>query len=237
VAGKVAGKLAGKVPGGAVAGSALNAAGGLAGAIEASGPVIVLEYKAGPPPKLSYLRSDRVAGTGSPDAESIVLSDAKWIPWTDAEKASTKKDMTARFKIDNEEISGQVREVLTLESNLGKGSGWRDCGFSLTNETMVQTLQKGSGVRFKVLGDGKRWRLRVRTDEAMSDYCYYVIPIATKKGKLVEIDIPYSKLKQPAWSKKAPFIKSNINLLDLNRADDIGGVGHSTLKVFDFVIY
>jgi formylglycine-generating enzyme required for sulfatase activity len=67
VAGKAVGKLASKVPGGAVAGSALNAAGGLAGAVEASGPVIVLGYKAGPPAGLSYLRSTGATPAASPE--------------------------------------------------------------------------------------------------------------------------------------------------------------------------
>jgi hypothetical protein len=58
--GKTAGRLASRIPGGAAVGGVLDAAGsiaGAAGAIEAEGPVIVLEYRPGPPPKLSYLRS------------------------------------------------------------------------------------------------------------------------------------------------------------------------------------
>jgi hypothetical protein len=237
VAGKVAGKLAGKVPGGAVAGSALSAAGGLAGAIEASGPVIVLEYKAGPPPKLSYLRSAGESSAPLSEPVSIVLADGQWIQWIDTEKEPTRKDTSVRYKIANEEIVGQKREVLTVITNLANGSGWRICTLETKNEEIVQTLRRGSGVRFKVLGDGKRWKLQVLTDEAMPDYCHYEVPIITKNGKLVEIDIPYKKLKQPAWGKKVPFIKSSINGLHFHRSDDIGGTGPSTIKVFDFEIY
>jgi hypothetical protein len=59
-AGKTAGRVASRVPGGGAVGGALNVAGNIAGAvgpIEASGPVIILEYKAGPPAKLSYLKN------------------------------------------------------------------------------------------------------------------------------------------------------------------------------------
>jgi len=59
-AGKTAGRVANMIPGGGAVGSALNTAGsiaGAAGAVEAAGPVIVLEYKAGPPARLSFLRS------------------------------------------------------------------------------------------------------------------------------------------------------------------------------------
>ena len=63
--GKAAGRIASKIPGGAVVGNVLDTAGSIAGAvgaIEASGPEIVLEYKAGPPPKLTFLRSAGAAG-------------------------------------------------------------------------------------------------------------------------------------------------------------------------------
>jgi hypothetical protein len=62
------------VPGGGAVGSVLetagSVAGAVAGAVEASGPVIVLEYKAGPPAKLSYLRraSERSTRAAASDA-------------------------------------------------------------------------------------------------------------------------------------------------------------------------
>jgi hypothetical protein len=159
------------------------------------------------------------------------LADAKWI-----RDASAEKNTTVKFSIDDEEVGGQVREVLTLETNLAGGSGYRWGQIILTNETMIQTLQKGSGVRFKVLGDGKRWKFLVGTEEAMSDYGFYQIPLATKKGKIVEIDVPFSKLKQPV-GRRVPFIKSSINFLQIHRGSDTGGTGPSTIKVFDFEIY
>jgi len=66
--GKTAGKVAGMVPGGANVAGALNAAGniaGLAGAVEAPGKEIVLEYKAGPPAKLSLVRTTSDDGSSS----------------------------------------------------------------------------------------------------------------------------------------------------------------------------
>ena len=71
--GKTAGRVASVIPGGGAVGGALNAAGtiaGAAGAVEASGPEIVLEYKSGPPAKLIFVRStnaksDTVEGTSA----------------------------------------------------------------------------------------------------------------------------------------------------------------------------
>jgi len=58
--GKTAGRVASRIPGGGAVGSVLDTAGrvaGVAGAIEAAGPEIILEYKEGPPPRLSLVRS------------------------------------------------------------------------------------------------------------------------------------------------------------------------------------
>jgi hypothetical protein len=76
-AGKTAGRLANMIPGGGVVGSVLDTAGsvaGLAGAVEASGPVIVLEDKAGPPAKLSYSRRASERST----RERAAPSDNQW---------------------------------------------------------------------------------------------------------------------------------------------------------------
>jgi hypothetical protein len=72
-AGKTLGRLAGRIPGGSAVGGALDTAGsiaGAAGAIEASGPVIVLQYIAGPPAKLSYLRNASERGTKATSSDS-----------------------------------------------------------------------------------------------------------------------------------------------------------------------
>ena len=63
--GRTAGRAASMIPGAGAVGGALNTAGtiaGVAGPIEAPGREIVLEYKAGPPAKLSFVRS--VKGEG-----------------------------------------------------------------------------------------------------------------------------------------------------------------------------
>jgi hypothetical protein len=75
--GKTAGRIFNRIPGGGTVGGTLNAAGniaGAAGAVEASGPVIVLEYKAGPPAKLSYLKSASERSTKA--AAATVLTNA-----------------------------------------------------------------------------------------------------------------------------------------------------------------
>jgi len=70
--GKTAGRIAKIIPGGAAVGGALDTAGqvaGAVGAVEASGPEIVLEYKAGPPAKLSLVKSSKTPATAKAAAK------------------------------------------------------------------------------------------------------------------------------------------------------------------------
>jgi hypothetical protein len=187
-------------------------------------------------PATATLAAPPAAPTVSPDSKYIVLADAKWVPEIYAVTTTLKNQITATFNIANEQIDGRVQEVLTLETNLPNGSGYRQGQYSLSNETMIQQLKRSSGVRFKVLGDGEKWKLLIYTNETWNDGCHYEIPIVTKKGNVVEADIPYSKLKQPTWGKKVSFIKSSIIGLGIQRHSDMG-TGPSTIKIFDFEIY
>jgi hypothetical protein len=263
-AGKKVGKLASKLPGGAVAGSALNAAGSLAGAIEASGPVIVLEYKAGPPAKLSYLRSDTVASTSSPvrnttvtpaaapvqtvsgstgqspenpappDPTYIMFAGVQWRAEGSVAHPLLRSYPTIQLNITNEKINKRVQEVLTLKVNMKGSQGWALGQLFLESQTLVQQLQRGSGVQFKVLGDGKPWELRISTQEE-SKLFFYRADIASIKGKVVEINIPLSKL-QPI-DTKVSLQKENITGLHLQIRSNTGKPDVSTIKVFDFEIY
>jgi hypothetical protein len=276
-AGKLGGKLASKVPGGsAVAGAALDAAGKAVGPVEASGPAMVLEYKAGPPAKLAYLKNAKPAPAstaqpapqtasassvqspsastssvqsvpasapvqagpaGSLDSRYIVLADAQWKAEVFASYESQKISVAAQLNIANEQIDGGEREVLTLETKLGgvPPYQWKTCQFSLENQTTVQQLREGSGVRFKVLGDGGGWTLQISTEEGIRSNCWFGTPIATKR-KVVQVDIPYSKLKPYGDLKKVPFIKESITSLALFIVGTTNQ-GSSTIKVFDFEIY
>lgn len=167
----------------------------------------------------------------------ILLSDCRWRVETGGANATLKNKTTANFTVGKEYIEGQEKEVLTLEVNLASGNGYRLGQFILENETIIQKLKRSSGVRFKVLGDGKNWRLLIPTTEADNDYCYYEATFSTRQGRIVTIDIPYSNLKQPSgWGKRVAFNKNSIMNLMLQR-NSSNESGTSVIKVFDFEIY
>jgi hypothetical protein len=55
---------------------------------------------------------------------------------------------------------------------------------------------------------------------------------------IIDINIPFSSLKQPSWGKRVPFVKNSIMVVNLQRhTESASETGTSTLKVFDFEIY
>jgi len=164
------------------------------------------------------------------NADSINWASAEWEPNFDSKS-------TVRFTVSRENIEGREREVLNIDQNLASGNPrWAE--IFTYNETVAQKLTKGSGVRFKVLGDGKTWELKLPTKETDADNAHYRAAIATKNGRIVEIDIPYAQLKQPSWGKKTAFNKNSIRGLQFSRSNESpGGAGNSTIKIFDIEIY
>jgi hypothetical protein len=130
-----------------------------------------------------------------------------------------------------EQIDGQERNVLTIEVN-NAPNGY--AGAITSNANIVQRLQNANGVRFKVLGDGKQWRIWFPTRD-VTDYCFHAIVFSTKKGTVTSVNIPFNRLRQADWGKMTKFNKNNIWAMEFQRGDDTG-TGSAVIKIFDFEI-
>jgi len=142
--------------------------------------------------------------------------------------------------IRNETIQGQSRDVITFTVNLARGSDWREGIFVINNNEVVWQLENALGVRFKVLGDGGRgWEVRIRTTDTNIDHCAHFMSFNNRNGQIVEIDVPYSRLRQPDWGRQVRFNRENIVSLEFRRAAaaDMLTPGSSTIKIFDLEIY
>jgi hypothetical protein len=126
-AGKTAGRIANMVPGGGAVGGVLETAGSVAGAVvgsvEASGPVIVLEYKEGPPAKLSYSRraserSTRAAAAPAPEAEQESAPESK----PEREPRRSTMDPDKFYIAFNGNGGGTLIEGTSFCVELGKGA-------------------------------------------------------------------------------------------------------------------
>jgi TolB-like protein len=172
-----------------------------------------------------------IVSVTTPNMGYIELASAEW-------KAHGDNVSKFSFNISKEIIESREREVLNLNINIiTNGDLPRWAGIYSSNETFMQILKGASGVRLKVLGDGKGWEFSVTTKEKEVDYNYGTT-IRTQKDRVAVIDIPYSKLSQDRWARQAPFNKNSIIGLSIDRnKSSLGGAGSSTIKIFDLEIY
>lgn len=147
--------------------------------------------------------------------------------------ANNDTKSSANVSIAKEQIDGEEWDVLVVNANLKANNGW--AGAVLTDADIIQKLQNAGGVRFKVLGDGKKWRINLPTNN-IPDGSFYGMTISTQNKKVSSVDVSYALLKQPNGAKKVIFSKYKINGIRIERANDTG-TGASVIKVFDFEIF
>jgi hypothetical protein len=175
------------------------------------------------------------AASASAVSANTALGDVVFISSTSGWEANKNDKSSASVSINKEQIDSRELEVLTIDVNLKKdGNGWGWAGAMLNNRNIIQGLHNADGIRFKVLGDGQKWRVQIVTSN-VTDSNWFGTIIQTQKGKVISIDIPFSNLKQPG-GKKTTFVKRNINGMKFEKTVD-KGTGPSVIKIFDFEIY
>ena len=149
---------------------------------------------------------------------------------------------TANIVINKEVIDGEEKDVMTININL---SEWEWAGIMNHHQDIIRQLREGSGVRFKVLGNGKRWWISFAIPETSGTGGDYGLLITTRNRRVVEVDIPFSQLRQPNWytGSRTLFDKNSITGLHIERnwaSDGVSGnsaTGRAVIKIFDLEIY
>jgi hypothetical protein len=143
---------------------------------------------------------------------------------------------TVNINVGRENINGQEKEVLTLDIRLAGGEPkW--AGVANWEGAVAEKLQRASGIRFKALGDGKKWALIIPMRETgTGDGGTHRLDFTTQRGKVADIDIPFSRLKQPEWGKRVTFNKNSVSGMQIERTNNHGS-GAATIKVFDIELY
>jgi hypothetical protein len=166
--------------------------------------------------------------SSTPGSDEVISSASGW-------KANNDNNSSSNVRVGREQINGLELDVLTISINLAGGTiKW--AGAMLYNESVNQKFKNANGVRFKALGDGKRWIIYFATSN-VTDSAFHETRISTQNGKVTDIDIPFRNLRQPEWGRKTGFNKNNITGIAIQRQTDLGSTGASTIKVFDFEIY
>jgi len=168
------------------------------------------------------------APSSTPSADEVISPFSGWRTNNDNSSSST-------VSIRKELINGREWDVMTININLAGGNP-RWAGVYLSNINFIQKFRNANGVRFKVLGDGKRWKVHFATSD-VSDGAFHEITISTQNGSVSSIDIPFRNLRQPDWKKKAVvFNKNNLTGIAIQRETSLGS-GASIIKIFDFEIF
>jgi len=169
--------------------------------------------------------------TGS-TSNLVISENAGWGASVYAANITLRNNTSARFNIGREVIDRQERDVLTMEVDLARGNGWRQGVFSLNSDEMVQLLRSSEGIRFRVLGDGRTWIIRIPTSN-VRDYGYFEASFRTRQNTVTEVNIPFSQLRQPSWARRVGFGRNNITGLHIARLSTTES-GPSIIRVFDF---
>jgi hypothetical protein len=178
--------------------------------------------------------TDTTAPASAKSNVSDIIPPSVWKAGEAISPGTIVKGFTGR-----EFIAGQEKDVLTIEvtfTGQNKDGEWGN--FFTDDKSVLSKARTASGVRFKAMGDGKKWIIQFHTKETMVDWGAYAADVETVNNEVVDINIPYSSLKQPAWGKKATFVKKNILIIGLQRQTETASeTGTSTLKVFDLELY
>jgi len=190
--------------------------------------------------------------------ETTIISSA-FISPTAGWKSLFDGNSKANISIGREIIDGVERDVLTINNTIAGGTA-KFAGASLTEEDyfskilvnksnakwtgntatdmeLIKRIATANGIRFKVLGDGQKWRVYFATTD-VSDTAYNGLTITTQNGKVSNIDIPYNKLNQPDWGMRIRFNKNNVKGITIERSSEIGiSKSTSSIKIFDFEVY
>jgi hypothetical protein len=173
-------------------------------------------------------------------------------------KTMYHKSSVSNISIGKEIIDGMERDVLTINATLSReDNNWAGTALGqgylfhnawsrnnmkyneveTTDTALIQKLINANGVRFKVLGDGKRWRIYFLTSD-VKDNAFHGMTISTQNGEVSSHDISYNRLNQPDSRERAVrFNKNNIKEMVIEKSSNTNNFGTSTIKIFDFEVY
>jgi hypothetical protein len=156
---------------------------------------------------------------------NFLSEDAGWITESDG------RGFRVNVSFSNELIDGQQKDVMTVNVSI---SDWGWAGVYLTNNDFMQRVRSGTGIRFKALGNGRKWRFSLRTEGNRP--IINTMSFDTRNNRVVNIDIPFSRLRKAESSASGQFDINNTYALVITTDRDLP-FGLHTIKIFDFEVY
>jgi hypothetical protein len=131
---------------------------------------------------------------------------------------------------------GADSNKLTFSGNVTNGYEYGYVGiYPKPNETEFAKLKTASSISFTVKGDGKEYRLLLRTSD-ITDYSDYQTTF-TASNTETTVTINISTLAGPGWgqSQSKPFNQNNVTQLLFERNVE-GGIGSFNLTISDLTL-
>jgi hypothetical protein len=158
-----------------------------------------------------------------------------WFSYNDKNSGGSSE---IQMSVGEETIGGSAYTVTSVTGKVTTQYQYGFIGFGYAafsgDEATLAKLKTAKGIKFKVIGDGKSYRFRAETT-VVKDSDYHGKIFSTEAGKVVEVYIPYSDLRQEGWGKAVGgFKKDKLWQISFQTV----GQPHPSisLKVFDLQI-
>jgi hypothetical protein len=165
-------------------------------------------------------------------AQQDMTREEGWYSYDDRQGNSGSS--VCKFAQAEETIGGKTYMVATMTGSVTTKYMYGFAGFGIKpNAELMAKVKAGKGIKFKAIGDGKKYRFKIETAD-IKDYDYYGKTFETKAGQVVEISLPFTYLQQEGWGRKIGFNKDKIWQIAWQSV----GQPHDSvsLKVFDVQI-
>jgi len=124
--------------------------------------------------------------------------------------------------------------IVTGNLELIDGKEYGFAGVVITpDSTALSHLKEADSIQFKVKGDGKNYRLEVRTSD-VTDYNYYQEVFSTTDDEEEVITIYYEDLTQGVWGDSVEFNVNNITGVAIVANTDTCDEGEFAFEIWDF---
>jgi len=163
-------------------------------------------------------------------ADSLNQAD-KWISYTDKADGGTS---TIAMTTANETIGGKQYMVITAKGAVTTKFQYGFVGMATTlDPETLAALKSAKGFKFKVIGDGNKYRVKPETTD-IKDYDFYGVTFGPAKGGVTEITVLYDKIAQEGWGAKKKFMPMDITRISVHTVGQ--PIPAYELKMFAFEI-
>lgn len=130
---------------------------------------------------------------------------------------------------------GETFDVLTLSGKTGHGGTYEEM-INFNDFEVNEFIKKGKNLKFNVKGDGNTYKIRLRMKASANIYTDYGYTFNTKKGEVVEVKIPYTKLQHESWSAHQDFDNKKVTEIMVNIVTQSARKDYF-IQIFDAKVY